>query len=153
LTSIAPGVSRDHAPNPSSCATQHAGNCAQNGASAAEAIYLVGVNSSSFVPDEVRAAAEIHDELGPDYRGAVIESFLDKVGKEIDARVDARLAEARPAPPAHPSSLPVVVLTLIASIPLTAIAATRPSELVVVWIGLVLINLGFAVRRPPRSGR
>ena len=112
------------------------------------------MNSSSFVPDEIRAAAEIHDELGPDYRGAVIESFLDKVGKEIDARVDARLAEARQAPPAtHPSSLPVVIITLIASIPLTAIAATRPSELLVVWIGLVLINLGFAVRRPPRSGR
>jgi hypothetical protein len=38
--------------------------------------------SSSLSPEEIRAAAETHDELGPAYRDAVIESFLDKVGRD-----------------------------------------------------------------------
>ena len=44
-----------------------------------------------MTPDEIRAAAAVHSELGPEYQDAVVDSFLDKVGKEIDARVDARL--------------------------------------------------------------
>lgn len=56
------------------------------------------MSTSSFSPDELRAAAEVHSELGPDYRDHVVESFLDKVGREIDARVDARLNGARPQP-------------------------------------------------------
>jgi hypothetical protein len=59
------------------------------------------VSTSSFTPDELRAAAEVNQELGPDYRDAVLESFLDKVGREIDARVDARL-NGPPAPRPYP---------------------------------------------------
>jgi hypothetical protein len=42
-------------------------------------------------PDEVRAAAEVHDELGPDYRDAVVASFLERIDKEVGARIDARI--------------------------------------------------------------
>jgi hypothetical protein len=59
------------------------------------------VSTSSFTPDEIRAAAEVHSELGPDYRDHVVESFLEKVGREIDARVDARVNGARPQPQPH----------------------------------------------------
>ena len=45
---------------------------------------------------EIRAAAAAHEELGPEYSDAVIASFLERVEEEIDARVDARMAEARP---------------------------------------------------------
>jgi hypothetical protein len=41
----------------------------------------------------------VHRELGPEYSDAVMASFLDKVDREIAARVDARLAGARPAEP------------------------------------------------------
>ncbi len=44
---------------------------------------------------EIRAAAAAHDELGPEYSDAVVASFLERVEEEIDARVDARMAEAR----------------------------------------------------------
>ena len=44
---------------------------------------------------EVRAAAAAHEELGPEYSDAVVASFLERVEEEIDARVDARMAEAR----------------------------------------------------------
>ncbi len=50
------------------------------------------MSTSNLSSQEIRAAAETHSELGPEYRDAVVESFLAKVEKEIDARVDARLA-------------------------------------------------------------
>jgi hypothetical protein len=45
---------------------------------------------------EIRAAAAAHEELGPEYSDAVVASFLERVEEEIDARVDARMAEVRP---------------------------------------------------------
>jgi hypothetical protein len=57
--------------------------------------------TAALPPDEIRAAAETHREVAPEYRDAVIESFLEKVGREIDARVDARLAQQQAQPPAH----------------------------------------------------
>src|ERR1700750_1951018 len=44
---------------------------------------------------EIRAAAAAHEELGPEYSDAVVASFLERVEEEIDARVDARMAEGR----------------------------------------------------------
>ena len=103
------------------------------------------MSTSSFTPDELRAAAEVNSELGPDYRDAVLESFLDKVGKEIDNRVDARLngprqyplqpaqMQATPPPPVvaksprdKPFALAIVSIAL--GIPLTAIVATTNSN-------------------------
>ena len=55
------------------------------------------MGASRLTPDEIRAAAEVHNELGPDYRDAVVESFLEKIDKEVGARIDARLASARQA--------------------------------------------------------
>ena len=36
------------------------------------------MDDSSLSPDEIRAAAEVHNEFGADYRDAVVESFLEK---------------------------------------------------------------------------
>jgi hypothetical protein len=44
---------------------------------------------------DIRAAAAAHEELGPEYSDAVVASFLERVEEEIDARVDARVADAR----------------------------------------------------------
>jgi hypothetical protein len=117
---------------------------------------------SSLSPDEIRAAAETHRDLGPDYQSAVIESFLDKVGREIDARVDARLAVAR-AVPEQPvkarrhvsgSQIAILVITMTLGIPLSAIAVAAGSHpagfggLLVVWVAITVINVAYAVRRP-----
>ncbi len=87
-------------------------------------------------PEEIRAAAETHHELGPAYRDAVIESFLDKVGSQIDARVDARLAQQQaPQPPAGnqpgPSGSPMTLaITSVAlGIPFSAIAVAARQAL------------------------
>jgi hypothetical protein len=50
------------------------------------------MSDSPLSPEEIRAAAEVHRELGPEYSDAVVASFLEKVDREIAARVEARLA-------------------------------------------------------------
>jgi hypothetical protein len=49
------------------------------------------MSTSPLSPQEIRAAAAAHKELGPEYGDAVIESFLERVDQEITARADARL--------------------------------------------------------------
>jgi hypothetical protein len=57
------------------------------------------MDGSPLSPEEIRAAAEVHHELGPEYSDAVVASFLEKLDGEIAARIDARLAEAISARP------------------------------------------------------
>ena len=133
-------------------------------APAANEIYRADVNSPSLTPDEIRAAAETHRELGPDYQSAVIESFLDKVGREIDARVDARIAAAQPPPaPVRPtaterSSFALAVVSMAFGIPLTAIAVaagTHPvgiGAVLVIWMAIAVINISYTRHRPPGPG-
>ena len=59
---------------------------------------------------EIHAAAAAHNELGPEYSDAVVASFVEKVDKEIDARVNERLANTRqPALPAERDDLRTLV--------------------------------------------
>jgi hypothetical protein len=114
--------------------------------------------SSSLSPDEVRAAAETHRELGPDYRDAVIESFVERVGREIDARVDTRIAAAQQNP-VRPARQPRPMVLAIASIglgiPLSGItlglsSGSQLAGLAIVWIAIAVINVAYAVTlRPP----
>jgi hypothetical protein len=64
------------------------------------------MSTSPLSPQEIRAAAEAHRELGPEYGDAVIESFLERVDREITARIDARLepvSREQSVPPAQPN--------------------------------------------------
>ena len=54
-----------------------------------------------------------HAELGPRYEAAVAEGLIERIGEEIDKRVDARLRGAghappppQPMPPAMPVAMP-----------------------------------------------
>lgn len=130
--------------------------------------------SGSLSPEEIRAAAEVHDELGPGYRDAVIESFLENVGKEIDARVDARLGQSAPLgqptpmPDRHArkhdhhdhsgsSPLALAVCSLVFGIPISAIAVAAGSHpaglagLLVVWAAIAAINIAYNISYSHRS--
>lgn len=119
---------------------------------------MLGVNTPSLSPDEIRAAAETHRDLGPEYQSAVVESFLDRVGKEIDARVDARLAAAhmsdqRPARQRREgSSLALAIVSMALGIPLTAIAVAAGNNppgfagVLVIWIAIAVINVAYSRR-------
>ena len=133
------------------------------------AVYRGDVTDSPLSAGELRAAAETHKELGPEYQDAVLESFVERVGREIDARVDARLAQAAvrpvapqpaPAPPARQpkqfSPLPMALGSIALGIPITAIvvaAGAHPvgfAGLLVVWIAIAVINVAYAAKlRPP----
>jgi hypothetical protein len=53
------------------------------------------MDTSPVSPEDIRAAAEVHEELGPEYHDAVVAAFIDKVEREVDARVRVRLAAIR----------------------------------------------------------
>ena len=93
------------------------------------------MSTSPLSPDDIRAAAEVHAELGTEYRDAVVETFLAKIDSEISARIDARLA---PTPARNRETDPVaaarrrgwqgglaiglVLGTIAAGVPLTQLA-------------------------------
>jgi hypothetical protein len=51
--------------------------------------------------DEIAAAGAAHRELGPGYDDAVAEGLVERIGIEIDKRVDARLAQYGGQPAQH----------------------------------------------------
>ncbi|HSR86609.1 MAG TPA: twin-arginine translocation signal domain-containing protein [Streptosporangiaceae bacterium] len=57
------------------------------------------MSTSPVDPQDIRAAAEVHRELGPEYSDAVIAAFIERVDRAVEARVQARLAEERPRQP------------------------------------------------------
>jgi len=123
------------------------------------------VNGSSLSPEEIRAAAETHSELGRDYQSAVIDSFIEKVGREIDARVDARVAGqyAPRRPPAERTgrgAFSLAIVSMVMGIPLTAIVLGQTGGssagligLIVVWLALTAINVAYSVHSRSMPGR
>jgi hypothetical protein len=60
--------------------------------------------------EQIAAAAAAHRELGPGYDDAVAEGLVERIGAEIDKRVDTRLAQRSvAAPAARPGWVPAVV--------------------------------------------
>lgn len=106
---------------------------------------------------DIRASAEVHAELGPDYGDAVVESFLAKIDKQIDARVEERLASLprarrrpRPADPVRLSKWRYALAggaagALVTGVPLTIAAAAALSgtgasgRVGVVWVVPLII--------------
>jgi hypothetical protein len=136
--------------------------------------YAGPMSSSQLSPEEIRAAAEVDRELGTEYHDAVVESFLAKVEKEIDTRVDARLAASRPATMQRPDVATYARQRLAlkhmaigsgaAAIPLSVVALALHSPgristggaieiIVVVWILIAAIYAACALRlHPPQDG-
>lgn len=128
--------------------------------------YILNV-TSPLHPDEIRAAAQTHRDLGPDYDKAVVDSFLERINREVDARVDARIAAHNGSPPVPQARSPrysvgVPIGSIVLGIPLTAIVmatgnsagSDRLAGLFVIWLAIAIINVAYALRsRPPRPGR
>src|SRR5688500_17101151 len=109
--------------------------------------------------DELRAAVAARRDLGPDFEDALIESFLEQMGAEVDRRVDERVAAVNPRE-LHKAdksadgmrlALAIVSMSLgtIATIALV-IGEVRGLSLLIVWGAIVLVNIAFAQggRRP-----
>ena len=94
-----------------------------------------------LVPKEdLHAAIEARRELGSDLEPQLVESFV--------ARIEERLTKRPPSAArseGREGSFVLALLSVGAGIPLTAIALNLSGlvALVVVWLGIVLVNLGY----------
>ncbi len=106
--------------------------------------------------DEIGAAAAVHAELGRDYDHAVAEGLVERIGAEIDRRVDTRLSgldgrSRKPVPAGRPGTFARLVLALgsmglgvggtavvLADSRSNGFAATL--MVLVIWIAIAAIN-------------
>jgi hypothetical protein len=112
--------------------------------------------------EEIAAAGAAHRELGPHYDDAVAEGLVERIGAEIDKRVDARLAQRGDGParrdpggqvsPAAQSAWPAIVFglgSMLMGVLATAAALSSGGSggvAVFVWIVIGVINVAFARR-------
>jgi hypothetical protein len=120
------------------------------------------------IKDEVRASAAAYRDLGPGYDAAVAEGLVERIGEEIDRRVDARLFGQLQAP-TRPRRAPVPgriglgrVLLALGSMGLAiggTVAVLHPGDsppgtvnfgqfllVALIWIVIGVINIANAVR-------
>ena len=95
----------------------------------------------SIPQDELQAAIEARRELGPEREREVLATFLDRVERSIDERVDARLAGGV-RPSARDPRSAVTIASLIVSIPMLGICGGIAgfAGLLMVCIVLVAVN-------------
>ncbi|MGP4028459.1 hypothetical protein [Actinomadura sp. 3N407] len=103
--------------------------------------------------EDLTAAMAARRELGPDYDDAFIETVVDRIQETLDARTAAPpRPRLRPAPEpghgGHDHSLAMAVLSLLAAIPLTAIAVLNAGlpGLFLAIAGIVLVNVTYTFR-------
>ncbi|MFI7614857.1 hypothetical protein ACIBP6_26880 [Nonomuraea terrae] len=103
--------------------------------------------------DELKAAVSARRDLGPAFEDAVVESFLDKMGQEIDRRVDERLAAAPKAGkaaaggPNHAQRLALAIVSLslgmVSTLVLTILGEGHMSALIPIWVAIFVLNAIF----------
>ncbi len=103
---------------------------------------------------DLAAATQARRELGPEYESALVESFLERLDRDIDRRIDARAADSpqRRRPSSDPS-LPLALGSLGMGIPISGIAGGTGGVrgLLVAWGGIAAVNIAYAWGR--RRGR
>ena len=103
-------------------------------------------------PDDIRAAADAHHELGREYSDAVVASFLEKVDQEIAARVAEHLAASTPrSRPVEPENRRALVkgfaMGVAASVAaVILVLAARPGHHALIWLLILPVVCGAAAR-------
>jgi hypothetical protein len=96
--------------------------------------------------EELKATVAAREELGPAHDRELVEGFVDRIGKEIDRRVDERVAQTTPTrkagSPLNPANLGICI-------PIIAIAGGigHTAGLIVAFTALVVVFLVAEVRR------
>ena len=122
------------------------------------------------IREEVQASAAAHRDLGPGYDAAVAEGLVERIGEEIDRRVDARMF-GNPQAPARPRRAPVPgrigvgrVFLALGSMGLAiggTVAVLHPGDsppgtvsagqfllVALIWVVIGVINVAYANRNP-----
>jgi hypothetical protein len=114
--------------------------------------------------EDIAATAAVRRDLGRDYDDVLAESLVERIGAEIDKRVDDRLAQGGDRPrkraraggngQAARSSWDVIILALgsmvIGGITANAILNNshgNAAAAVVIWLVILAINIAYSRRR------
>jgi hypothetical protein len=129
--------------------------------------------------EEIAASVGAHRDLGPAYDDAIAAGLVERIGAEIDRRVDERISryqrDARPAVGSDPASTPhpavhpggqfswqqaaLALASMIVGLITSASINTtngNPWPIIIIWIAIVVINMtifrdGHPSRRDRRS--
>ncbi|MFF0342928.1 hypothetical protein [Kribbella sp. NPDC004875] len=106
------------------------------------------------VRKDLRAAVAARQELGPEYEAEIIDGFLEKLDARDRHRNAGLLPERAPArrQPSRetdPGGLALAIVSIVAAIPITAIAADMMGKVgvLICWAGLVGINYARTMAR------
>lgn len=120
--------------------------------------------------EEITASVAAHAELGPRYDAAVAEGLVERIGDEIDRRIDARLGSAQPPRPRAAAAAPAAgaehrrsigITGMILGLGSMGIAAGATSivashhansaaqivMILLIWTAITIINVAHARRR------
>lgn len=119
--------------------------------------------------EEIAAAVGAHRDLGPAYDDAVAAGLVERIGAEVDRRVDERMSQyqhggqpARYRPAAHPGSQVSWQQVILAFGSMVIGEITSGSivshgngtwPIIVVWIALVAINMAIFRADKTAKGR
>ncbi|WP_067485889.1 hypothetical protein [Actinomadura hibisca] len=108
--------------------------------------------------EDLKAAVAAREELGlgPDYDDAFLETVVDRIEEALQARAAdgaprrAKAAKrlARQDSADRNAGLALAIVSLVAAIPLSAIGVAQADlpGLLIVWVGIVLVNVTFTLR-------
>jgi hypothetical protein len=98
--------------------------------------------------EELEAALEARRELGREREPEVVDSFLARIERQIDARADARLGRrGRPGTDWGFVLLAIASLGIGIGVTGTALGTDHAWVAAVAWLAIVLVN-GLYLRRP-----
>ena len=111
--------------------------------------------SEELSREELHAALEVRREMGAEIEPALVDSLAAKVEATVRRRYEAEIAAAKEQSAMDKQGqggrLALAIVSLVMAIPLTAITAEFGfTAMLVVWVGIVLVNVAMAFKRPGR---
>lgn len=105
--------------------------------------------------EEIEAALAVRQESGAAMEPALVDSMARKIEATVRRRYEAEVAERKRSEVAATSGqgarVAVAIVSLVMGIPLTAIAGSLAGfpGILLIWVGIVAVNMALAMRRPP----
>lgn len=93
--------------------------------------------------EELEATVGARKDLTAEHEAELVEGFLERVGGQVDARVDQRLAEQKRKDDGPAMGMGVVLGSVALGIPVTGVAGSQAElpGVVVAWAGIVIVNI------------
>jgi hypothetical protein len=125
-------------------------------------VALYRVSMDQLAREDIAAAAAAHHDLGPEYDAAVAEGLVERIGSEIDKRVDARLDQrsrdrqivSRPIRSSHSTTvlglgsmgIGVGGAAVLLSVGSHLANASQIALIALIWIIIGIINVAYSRR-------